>query len=325
MIKVLIFSKDRAMQVDAALRSFFLHCFDHQSAQVNVLYKATNARHAAQYDVLSQEYPNVYFRMQKNFRRDMLDALSPFQAGTREALVYRLLSLLGFGFRADTRPDRILRRIVDVPRLKFTRAFFPRIALPNALLFLVDDNIFVRDFSLAPLLSTLSRNPDSIGFSLRLGKNTTWSYSANCPQPLPAFTSLSENMLKYRWVECGLDFGYPLEVSSSIYLDTVFLPFLLTHAFRNPNELESSIYVRAGAFRESHPSLLCFKGSVAFCNPVNIVQTFHPNRVGESQPYAIDELAARFDKGERIDVESYSGFTPNACHQEVELKFTRIK
>lgn len=324
MIKVLIFSKDRAMQVDATLRSFFLHCLDYQSAQVHVLYKTTNTRHAAQYEFLQHEYSNARFYAQKNFRRDMLDILSPFKSRAATT-AYRLLSLLGFGFRTGTRPDLLMRRFVDAPRLALIRVLFPRIDSPSGILFLVDDNLFVRNFSLASILSTLKSNPDSIGFSLRLGNNTVRSYSANSSQPLPAFTSLPESMLKYRWVDVGFDFGYPLEVSSSIYLDTVLLPFLLTNTFHNPNELEASIASRTTYFRNSHSALLCFEQSVAFCNPINIVQTFHPNRVGETQPYAIDELVMRFDNGERIDVEFYNGFVPNACHQEVELKFTQVK
>ena len=36
-------------------------------------------------------------------------------------------------------------------------------------------------------------------------------------------------------------------------------------------------------------------------------------------------MIERFDRGERIDVERYAGFTPNACHQEVELVFKKLR
>jgi len=47
---VLVFSRDRAMQLDATLRSFFLHCEDPERADVMVLYRATTPTHAEQYD-----------------------------------------------------------------------------------------------------------------------------------------------------------------------------------------------------------------------------------------------------------------------------------
>jgi hypothetical protein len=47
------------------------------------------------------------------------------------------------------------------------------------------------------------------------------------------------------------------------------------------------------------------------------------DRVGVSYrqqvKYSSERLAELFEKGYRIDVESYRGFVSNACHQEREL------
>jgi len=40
---VLIFSKDRALQLDAALRSFLLHCKDPELSEIRILYTTTIA------------------------------------------------------------------------------------------------------------------------------------------------------------------------------------------------------------------------------------------------------------------------------------------
>ena len=319
-IKTIIFSRDRAMQVDAVLRSFFLHCQDAaETAQVHVIYKATSARHAAQYEQLAHDYPLVNFVRQSNFRADTLRLLDPYPANH---LLYRLMGFLGaLGFRVGTRPDRFLRRFADVSRHRLIRALLPHIAFPRGILFLVDDNLFVQDFSLQPVLSTLAEHGDVLGFSLRLGRNTTYCYSADQPQPTPPFFAPASGLLKFNWLKAGYDFGYPLEVSSSVYLDVVIAPFLVSVPFGNPNELESAMASRTNVFRKSHPALLCFEQSVTFCNPVNLVQSFHPNRAGEQYPYGVDDLLESFERGERIDVQAYSGFAPNACHQEVPLHF----
>ena len=51
-------------------------------------------------------------------------------------------------------------------------------------------------------------------------------------------------------------------------------------------------------FRNSHPYLGCYRCSVAFCNPVNIVQEEIANRAGEKHYYQADELRDRFERGE---------------------------
>ena len=50
----LIFSKDRAMQLDGTLRSFYMHCKDAQSTDLTVIYKTSNALHDKLYDALKK-------------------------------------------------------------------------------------------------------------------------------------------------------------------------------------------------------------------------------------------------------------------------------
>jgi len=71
------------------------------------------------------------------------------------------------------------------------------------------------------------------------------------------------------------------------------------------------------------PSLLCFENSVAFCNPINIIQEQVINRSGVNYEYSTDRLAQLFADGYRIDIGAYTGFIPNSCHQEVELVFEK--
>ena len=83
--------------------------------------------------------------------------------------------------------------------------------------FLVDDNLFVRDWLVSEVLTVLEENQQAIGFSLRLGLNTSVSYSLNKKQQFPECLAVAPNILKFSWVKATHDFGYPLEVSSSIY------------------------------------------------------------------------------------------------------------
>ncbi len=267
----LIFSKDRAMQLDATLRSFVLHCKDVQSVDLKVIYKTSNPSHEELYKILANEHSFIDFIKEVDFKKQMLSLLPIYQY----------------------------------------------------ILFLVDDNIFVQDFRLADIIESLRSNSDALGFSLRLGTNTTYCYTLDKEQSLPGFEEMNGEILKYCWIQANYDFAYPLEVSSSMYRVEDILPLLIQVDFSNPNTLEAKMDENKYVFsRKEH--LLCYKQSATFCNPINITQSVYPNRVGNVENYSLESLASMFGKGYRIDVESYSGFIPNACHQEVELKFQQM-
>ena len=267
----LIFSKDRALQLDATLSSFLLHCTDAKSMHIRVLYTTTPSLHTEQYIHLEKEYheyPFIQFIREQDFRSDVLALLAPFEH----------------------------------------------------ILFLVDDNIFVHDFYLQNAIEILNIHGDTLACSLRLGKNTTYCYPLNASQRLPDFEQLQNGMLKFNWTKGENDFGYPLEVSSSVYRVDDIVPFIARFPYRNPNTLEAFMNENKPVFQEDKPFLLSYEQSVTFCAPVNIVQTMWPNRTSKNIDYHSDKLSELFAQGYRVDINYYSDFTPNACHQEVELK-----
>lgn len=323
MILGLIFSKDRAMQLDAVLHSFFLNCLDaEKNAVIRVIYKVSNEFHAQQYNELIQLYPQVLFVEQKNFRRDLIENIISSQNRPPKRFLYNLLSGIGsVGFPVESHADAIMRRFLDAPKIFLLKMLLPKIQPDAGVLLLVDDNIFVRRFYLSDITNALLKTPKAIGFSLRLGRNTQYCYPMRQPQALPDFELVSPDVLKYNWTDSELEFSYPLEISSSLYLAAVIVPILMATSFRSPNELETKVATRRFNFQNQYPELLCFDQSVTFCNPINMVQSVYQNRAGEQVDLSIDHLAELFAKGKRVNIHSFDGFIPNACHQEVELTF----
>ena len=323
MIKAIVFSKDRAMQLDATLRSLYLHCRDVQLAEIHVLYRASTPKYEAQYHLLAQAYPQVDFVSEKSFREDVEEILLSCYEHAADRRRYRFVSKFNRWLFADhfliekitRRLSRLGIRIGSVPAPVPEKETF--------IFFLVDDNLFVRPFSLQAVIHALDFLPRTLGFSLRLGRNTTYAYTLDSSQELPEFEEVDDDILTYEWLRAQYDFYYPLEVSSSIYRAAQMLPLLASIAFQNPNTLEGGMAARSRWFAKGFPSLICFDASVTFCNPINKVQTVEAaNRAALIHHYSVEELAERFDRGERIDVGAYAGHLPNACHQEVELIFT---
>ena len=267
-----VFSKDRAMQLDAAISSLRLHCADLQGFPVKVIFKASNPTHRKQYTELQHIYPEVEFIAENNFKQDLISAI---------------------------------RKCAFV-------------------VFLVDDNLFVRKFHLSNFIDTLKKQTDAIGFSLRLGKNTQYCYMLDRRQQLPEFKSISDDIIVFNWVHAECDFAYPLELSSSIYRVEELTSLLKALNYENPNNLESLLHENRFQFSEKSGRLLCSSTSIAFCNPINIVQNVcASNRAGANPLYTTEKLSELFEKGYRIDVAELAGFAPNGCHQEVALKMKK--
>ncbi|MCE5286031.1 MAG: hypothetical protein LLG02_09330 [Pelosinus sp.] len=74
----LLFSKDRAMQLDAALRSFYLHCRDIADIELVVLYTASAPLHQQQYAQLMKEHSLISFISENQFKTQVCACLTGF-------------------------------------------------------------------------------------------------------------------------------------------------------------------------------------------------------------------------------------------------------
>jgi len=270
----IVFSKDRALQLDGTLRSFKLHAKDLNLVDINILYTTSTDSFAQQYRKLIADYPEFNFIKEKNFHEDFLD---------------------------------LCRKT-------------------EYLLFLVDDNIFVRQFGFLEIIEELEHQPGALAFSLRLGKNNTHFYMIDKPQKVPLMQITNNpEIFFFDWTKSESDFAFPIEVSSSVYRTSDLWPFLNRIEFTCPNNLEQNIAPCSHHFQKFAPLLLCYQQAVTFCNPINIVNTVCRCRAGNRQEYSSDSLNELFAQGFRIDVQQYRFFSPSACHQEVELKFRTIE
>jgi len=76
MINLIVFSRDRALQLDGLLRSIRQNCdiFD----RINILYKITDADHRKAYNILDGEYRGCNFIEEEDFERDSKSLFNDF-------------------------------------------------------------------------------------------------------------------------------------------------------------------------------------------------------------------------------------------------------
>jgi glycosyltransferase involved in cell wall biosynthesis len=214
-------------------------------------------------------------------------------------------------------PDVTFNREQD-----FKRDLIRLVKQGEYVLFLVDDNLFVRDFSLKNVMHKLKDWQSALGCSLRLGKNSQYFYMMDREQSIPRLRPVGETLCLFDWTKADGDFAYPLEVSSSVYRMAEVALLLENIQFNTPNSLEARMAAMSQAFVTKFPNLLCYETSATFCAPVNKVQNeAYLNRSGRNPDYSPANLAAMYRQGQRINAGIYGGMIPRGVHQEVELKF----
>lgn len=304
-----MFSKNRALQLDATLKSLIAHCKDFEMMNLAIIYSTTDSTHNRQYQRLTSDfsnYENIHFIKEKNFRQDLNYLL--MEHGELQGLLRMILVLAPF----------------SKPFARLFESSFKKIK-GKYVLFLVDDSIFVKSFTLAACIKALMSNPKALGFSLRLGKNTSYCYPKDATQRLPAFTVLFNAVMAFDWTKAELDFTYPLEVSSSIYRIGEISHLLTLFSFANPNQLEGEMAKRQNLYKAKLPRLLCFEQSVAFSNPANKVYLRGNNRYDISGMATVEHLSKAFDDGFRVDIKAFKDFVPGGCHHEVKLPLVKAE
>lgn len=267
----IVFSKDRAFQLEICLATMKKSIRDFGKYETFVLYTTTSARHDMSYELLAKDYKDVCFVKEENFKKDLL-----FLLGENGVPVY------------------------------------------THVMFAVDDSIFYRDFSMMSFCKYASLD-DVFGFSLRLGKNTTYCYTMNAEQKIPDYVSHGNGVVSYEWKGAQYDFGYPFDVSSSIYDMHKIHEKIKMADYRNPNTFEANPLMHF-----SHGKYLCCgESSYAFSNPLNKVQDVAmANRSSGIAEMDQEVLLKRFLSGSRYDqwdIERLIARTPRSPHEEVSL------
>lgn len=302
---VIIFSRDRPLQLHCTLQTLLEQGQGLADVPIQVLLRATDDVYLRQYREVSSELSRLHphcqllFLEEETFAEDLAACL--FQPSVRAGFFSRWQW-------PSSEPGRSLER---------TAERFEHVLLG------VDDCIFVAPFEFPSISRLLVRRPDMLGCSLRLGRNATVNYMAQTTQTVPPLTPIDAGLFSFDWTNADGDFGYPLEVSSSVYRVGDLWPVLAEGGARNPNLLEYQLTKLRDQYARQKPLLASFETAVAFCNPINLVQTVSDNRAGGDPASDALALSRRFARGERIHRDQFRGFVPTGCHQEVPLKFAQ--
>lgn len=186
--------------------------------------------------------------------------------------------------------------------------------------FLVDDIIFFGEIK----ENCIPQNSD-LCFSLRLGKNCTYSHPADSSYSLPRLVEDSET-ISWFWPGCEYDFGYPMSLDGHIFRSIEIRNMVAQVQFTNPNMLEAALaYSNPYLHHTSGISrvMRSYPESMIVGVPVNRVNTQFENRYGKDFRFSEIELNDLFTEGKVIDLDGMQFSKINGPHKELEYVFKK--
>ena len=294
-IATLIFSKNRPLQLDLLLNTFYLNCLQPYLTDIYIVYT---------YDDQYENSYNQLIQEQKEKERNNIQFINESRfISFKSSFVYETKNYKYIMFLVD---DNIFTNKFDLSQIKS----------------LLEHNLDAVGFSLRLGKNTKNCYPlkKEQEIPKAVGHNYIINFSSICDLMDKGFFPESDFLVfAFNWTKSQLDFSYPLEVSSSIYRIKDIRHLLENSIYKNPNELESQLYANLWQFYNK-PKLLSYHRSIAFCAPMNKVQNVAlNNRFSNINMFSEESMLTMYKNGFRIDPARFEGFVSNGCHQEVAL------
>jgi hypothetical protein len=208
MIETIIFSRDRAMQLDLLLNSICRHDI-HHSLTVTVLYNYSTLEYRQAYAQLQEKY------LQFKWEEETIYPAPRHSSGFDFFYWHNLFWWLKY---------RNLRK--NTSNFKETVLKILMESTTDWLMFLTDDSLFYRNIKI------MDDKDDIDSFSLRHGANLIggkYRKSGNCIK-----WNVYEN-------DFATDWGYPFSVDGHVYPKNKLLKIIRKILFNNPNSMEGNI------------------------------------------------------------------------------------
>jgi len=214
--------------------------------------------------------------------------------------------------------ERVIKENSDIRfeyRSEYLKNYVMKELTKPYVMFSPDDDVFIGKVSFKDKqFKQFATNPNILCFSLRLGKNITYCFDQNVAVAVPEMKDGT-----WLWRNYGLDWGYPMSCSCTIFRTHELRPILESIEFSIPSHIEAQMWQRP----LPHQLMLCYPEQKVLEMPINAVQTeFLNNRTGN---VTIEYLNEEFMKGKIIDLEYITKQKFNSPQQLVDIKMIKRK
>lgn len=304
----IVFSRNRALQLEALLRSLkehdpqaedhletvVLHRYDpgpHQNSLEELIEEVGGVKHKSAHEKLDSDVSGVKFVAE--------DPPAPDRP---------------WGWDSEHGPGWIYHspfanQVIDLIRQN------PRF---QYVMFMVDDMVVKGPTPWLHVQELLHNNPKVLNVQLRLGTAMTECYPLSRSQKVPELRDFQIWKL-WKWWGADGDWGYPLSVDGAVFRKWDIFNLLQGTEFSNPNSLEANIQRHIPHFHDT--VCACLEVSRVFNIPANRVQDDYKNRHMDQPVTDSEYFLGMWNRGLRIDLEPLREIQNNDAHFEVDLNF----
>lgn len=267
MLQIIIFSFNRAIQLDALLTSIVRH-WKSPEYQLDIVYNASSDSFHKGYELLKQKY-----EYQKHMAFHKEQKWTGYYSLRELVNPYNLKRLIKYSYLRHPKTDfrELTNRLLDLSPAK-------------TVMFMTDDSLFIHDVVIpSKVFDWIFENPHDRQFSLRIGEGMNGQPSTGIEKNEGL---LSWNMSKMPRMT---NWSYLFSVDAHVYDKSSILSLFRLYNFCNPNSLEGYIcnmVRRKGWFGEAKsfvtPHLLSF--------PINMVQNVEKNETLGVSPEIMNDF-----------------------------------
>lgn len=247
MIHIIVFSFNRALQLDTLLTSFIRH-WKSPTYKVSILYNTSDDFFQKGYSILKEKYGgnnNISFYKETNFDG------------------YKLTDFLNI---------RNIKHYLDTKSIRKPKSNFRSLLLSilsdndaELCMFMTDDAMYIDDVNIEKEhLDWIKQTPYSNQYVLRFGEHTN---------NRPATTKIANGNVEWKCSEHIFDsvWGYTFSVDAHIYTKSLIVKYFKKYIFANPNTLEGIIADRMYCNHDAD-NARCVLSPKLLSFPINMVQ-----------------------------------------------------
>ena len=296
MISTIVFSKNRACQLDFLLASLIQN--DNELFDISVLYEHSNESFEAGYSKLMGKYPFLNWVQETDFQKDTTDLIK--KGGDLVC------------FFVD---DNILYRKIEVDEDIITKLFDNRDIFCLSLR-LGANTIIQNEYTMQECVIPLRGEFVNETFLV-------WNWLAQCEHCRAPITgnyaypfSVDGHIFKKSLVEKLLSESDKMDERGVLIVHEAVV-------FDTPNALEGRIWDKGGEINAMPKKMSSVQESMVVNIPLNLVGSSE-NMSGQKFGASLEELNQKYLEGSDPDLDNMDFSNIQGCHQEIQLKFKEV-
>jgi hypothetical protein len=184
----------------------------------------------------------------------------------------------------------------------------------NSVCITVDDSVWINPIPLPEIESFLS-DESILVVQCKLSPRVDYCHPADKFMKLPELEIISNNFIKFNFMDSELDWNYPFDFCGSFYILSTLESIIHSIEFNHPNNLEfnGNKYISTNSEMKKKLSIGLLHDPLLVVLTINRVQDVYTNRVYDEGEYSLDKLNSKLNEN-IFDFKLFQDLYFNSAH-----------